>query len=554
MANFNIAGLVGEAIAQGTPTYNNANHQYATSSYGAEHDMNPGLIVKPTSTAEIGAILRHAKANGQAVAIRTGGHQLSGASSTNGSNILIDLKTTFRGAGDRVITLPAPGGSGKELVTVRTSVSYANDEMSDFLSANGLFLPQGLGGKVHLGGHVQTGGYGMLIRTFGLFGDHVTELEIVNHLGNVEIINKVTDAGLFGALLGGSPGNLGVITHFTLKVHRDADYVGSKCIKALHGYTQEKLQRFLTIAAAMSDNPNTPQNYELCIKVLSSRSQLHTIFHESTEKLQEAMPEANAGVNDNAWPRSIVVYASWIPLNVGDTCDPVFFSQFTEGAFPGFGELHTIAVSKMQQKWMVSMDRDFENPYVKRTYTTKSTTLTQDKWSEWVADRIDTIVAPELNGCAIAAQFQMWGGVNSQLLKNANNGTSYSWRDATFGVSLDCFHEVDSKRQALDWQKVNDMEGVGLNGKFSKVDLRLLWGSYGSFDLDASWPFYYENKAKYEKLQAVRARVDPDGLFTPNSFCVKRTETARLSLILKRSNVLAVAPLSVTSSGTSSCI
>jgi FAD/FMN-containing dehydrogenase len=68
----------------------------------------------------------------------------------------------------------------------------------------------------------------------------------------------------------------------------------------------------------------------------------------------------------------------------------------------------------------------------------------------------------------------------------------------------------------------NDEEGVGPNGIFSKQDRRVLWGSFGEFDLDAVWNTYFETREKYERLRAARRKADPDGVFTPNTFCVKR--------------------------------
>src|SRR5207237_3938654 len=68
---------------------------------------------------------------------------------------------------------------------------------------------------------------------FGLFGDHVLSLEIVDHDGNSKEVTKATNPELFYAILGGSPGNFGVLTHFTIEVHRDSDYNGSRGLKEI---------------------------------------------------------------------------------------------------------------------------------------------------------------------------------------------------------------------------------------------------------------------------------------------------------------------------------
>ena len=220
------------------------------------------------------------------------------------------------------------------------------------------------------------------------------------------------------------------------------------------------------------------------------------------------------------WPRTIIVYAQWVPLQPGDVCDKSFFSQFDQDKL--FGWVEQKAMSKLTGDWIFRNVREFDYPYVKRAYTTNSTNLKAQGWSEWVTKRIDSIVEPEANRCWLSVQLQAYGGKRSRFYTNRDNGTSYSWRDTTMVAVLDCFHNKEAEVTAVEWQRGNDQEGIGPSGKFSREDRRVLWGSYGDFNLDNVWDKYYETPEKYNKLREVRKRMDPDGLFTPNTFCVKR--------------------------------
>lgn len=511
-----IAGITGNQITQGARAYPDANYQYASSTHEVDHNMNPGLIIQPQNKNDIVLTLKYAKSQNVAVAIRTGGHQYSGASSTSSPNIQLDLKMTFRGPDDRTII------ETDEMTLVRTSVSWSLGEFNAYLTKHKVFVPHGQCTEVHLGGHVQTGGYGQLARSFGLLGDHVLSLEIVNHEGESIEITKTTDPELFYAFLGGSPGNLGVLTHFTIEVHRDSDYQGSRGLKALYWYNPTTLKRLLDILVEMSDDVNFPRNYDLCISVLSSSFKLLDLWPDMDEKMKEEHPEIYGKDGVPFWPRTIVLYAQWVPFDKDDVCDMTWFDHFRE---------HSISIHGVQQKpmseltgeWIFRNVREFDYPYVKRTYSTNSSTLGKDGWANWVTQRIDAIVKPEANRCWLSAQLQCIGGKHSKFVTNADNGTAYSWRDTSLICTLDCFHEPAATVRAEDWEKVNDEEGIGPDGIFSKQDRRVLWGSYGSYDLDGSWNYYYEDRAKYERLQKTRQAVDPDGTFTPNPFCVKRS-------------------------------
>ncbi len=510
-----INGIVGAQYTSGTQEYERRKYQYATSSYEEEKRMEPKLIIYPHNKDDIALALRYAKSQKIAVAIRTGGHQYSGASSTSAPNIQLDLKKTFRAEEDRRFFEK----DGRAFV--RTSVSWSLGAFSEYLGKHKAFVPHGQCVNVHLGGHVQTGGYGQLGRSFGLFGDHVISLEVVDHEGNFKEVTRTSDSELFYAILGGSPGNLCVITHFTIEVHLDKDYKGSRGVKSIYWYNPKTLKRLLDILVEMSDDEDFPRNYDFCISVLSSSFKLLDLFPEVDGKMREEHPELYGDDGLPFWPRMIVVYAQWVPFDKSDVCDMGWFDRIREESLFNL-PVQEKNMSELTTDWIFRNVREFDRPYVKRTHLTNSKTLGADGWADWITNRIDAIVKPEKNRCWISAQLQCFGGKNSKFVTNSDNGTSFSWRDSTVVCTLDCFYGPDSKETAENWHKINDEEGIGPNGKFSKEDRRVLWGSYGDFDLDASWKYYYEDQAKYDRLRKVRRAADPDGVLTPNTFSVAR--------------------------------
>ena len=197
----------------------------------------------------------------------------------------------------------------------------------------------------------------------------------------------------------------------------------------------------------------------------------------------------------------------------------------------------------MTGRWILPRRREFDLPYVKRTYSTNSKSLEKDGWVDSVIDRIDLIYNPRqlldnnpgdteyevYTHCKLATQIQCYGGVNSHFYLNKDNGTSYSWRDTSVVQTLDCFHELGDKYKeyAEKWQAKNDSVMVGPSSPFSKQDRRLLWGSYGDWDLGKQevWEYYYEDTDKYQKLSRARGKADPNGTFTANLFAVSAIET-----------------------------
>lgn len=516
--------------------YQNNNYQYATSTHQFDHDMNPALIVQPKNDNDIVTAVKYAKTNKISIAIKSGGHQYSGASSTSGNNIVIDLRLTFRDTTKDLIVLPE--GGGKKFVYA--SVSWSLGEFNGFLKQNGLFVPHGQCTHVHVGGHGQTGGYGQLGRSFGLLGDYIRAIRFIDHDANIREIDRGSDPDLFWGILGGSPGNFGVITHYTIDAQQDInhtfpkneqDWGGPRGLKAIYFYDPDTAKALIAQVAAMSDNLDMPRNYDLCVSVLSSSFPMLDLIPELDGIMKKEHPEIFGFDGIPFWPSTIVLYAQWVPFSKDDRYDPKWFQTLEDITQKRIWHWDLREpMSKMTGEWIFRNVREFDHPYVKRTYLTTSTTLTKDKWVDQVVGQIDKVVNkkhffspdPLYHQCWLSCQIQNFGGKLSKFHTNADNGTSYSWRDSTMCFTLDCFHESMFREVAEKYQADNDKLFIGPTSSFSKQDRRVLWGSWGDWDMSKVWQCYYDDKAKYEKLGKVRTKADPDGTFTANPFAVQR--------------------------------
>ena len=538
------------------------NQQYAISTHQKDHNMYPNLIVQPKGDEDVVKTVNWAREHKVAVAVKSGGHQYSGASSTSGQNIQLDLTNTYK---DMMVINPVDN-TDKTKTFVYVGVSNQLKDFNAYLRHNELFVPHGQCAYVCVGGHGQTGGYGQLGRSFGLFGDHIRTIRMVCHDGVIRDITKQNDPKLFYAILGGSPGNFGIITHYIVEVHQAKDYLGSpvkgfdyggpRGIKGLWIYSPKVLTRLLEAVASMAADPDFPRGFDICVSVLSTDFPITQLFPELSnadlwdrvqEKIKKFLADEFFNWLEGSFPASIILYAQWCPTSKDDKYNKdmdAWFQQFRDMFKIGDAALQMSEfkedMSKMTGEWIFPKQREFDLPYVKRAYSTNSRTLLDDDWVKTAVERIDLIYnekhyIDENEGdkgydrfvsLKLAVQIQCFGGNQSRFSTNRDNGTSYSWRDTTVVQVLDCFHKPDAKSKQLadEWQAKNDKIMNGPQSPFSKTDRRLLWGSYGDWDLGREdvWKYYYESKEKYQTLGAARATADPNGTFTPNPFAVTR--------------------------------
>ncbi|KAF9271877.1 hypothetical protein BGZ68_002942 [Mortierella alpina] len=389
-------GIQGKIVKRGDEGYHHSVYQYASSSYEDQRLIEPEAVIYPIGDYDIQKAILYAKRKGLGIAIRTGGHHYSGASSTNGKNLQLDLSNTYT-------DFEWEPNTRYSQVTLGISLSLG--KLLSKLEEAGRFVPTGQCSYVHLGGHVQTGGYGHLIRGFGLLSDCVQKIRIINADGAVQWVQRgiQKDKELFYALLGGSPGNFGVVTDVTMNVYKDQDYPKSRGLHVRVQYSPERLERLLNVMVEQDDTDDTPADYDYSVTVVSGR-------------LAEGRPEG------------ISVFAQWANLQGKDQdYDPALFNKIKAAIgertpwMPHDGiEYDDIEapMSKLASHWVFPIAREFQLPYVKRAYITESRTLKLDGWASWTAGRLHEIIGSPTKNCYVSAQFQYIGGRHSRFRLN----------------------------------------------------------------------------------------------------------------------------------------
>ncbi|MFG1996358.1 FAD-binding oxidoreductase [Actinoplanes sp. NPDC048988] len=170
----------------------------------------PAMVVLPQSTADVVVALRYARDSGLPIAVRSGGHGMSGRSSNDGG-VVIDLSGLNQ---VRVLDRRA------RLVRVGAGARWA--EVAQALSPAGLAISSGDHGNVGVGGLATAGGVGWLVRDYGLTIDHIRAAEVVLADGRVVRTDAEHEPDLFWAVRGAGAG-VGIVTAFEIEATELSD-------------------------------------------------------------------------------------------------------------------------------------------------------------------------------------------------------------------------------------------------------------------------------------------------------------------------------------------
>ncbi|MCB9616635.1 MAG: FAD-binding oxidoreductase [Sandaracinus sp.] len=540
------------------PGYDAARYQYATTTQPSDA-MAPGAVIRPRAHAAdtcVAEVLSYAQREGIAVALRSGGHCYAGTSSCGPAAIQLDLAEAYRdfeanpAAGTVRVGVGLPlaelvrrlsQGDAKKLGSFGSKVfgSKVSGSSTRSDTRGGLFVPTGVCGGVHVGGHAQTGGFGLLLRSFGTFADHVISATLLTANGRRHEIApdapEPLDRELFWGVFGAGPGNFGVLTHVTLRPRRDADHPHARTYRAILPMTDAGAMRALNerLAALTLAVENAPRGYDFGFVVFSGhesfwrnafgiarRSDLGPAMAPPVPVVAVCFQYGNVeGPRESYDPR----WCAEAKRIVADferhtarhpAMSLLLRAQKQLGRLPD-DRRPTPVSHAMSRVWLSGGAREFRAPLLKSSITSGGTV--DADLPRFVADSIDEAMA---HGHMVQSIFQSAGG-RASALRNPTRAeqAALSWRDAgcywLFDLSFDPHDQAD-EAWARAWRARVTAEGQTK----MRDDRARAWFGFlnGDVSLREGWSRYFDDEAKYERALRLKAEVDPGGVFSATPF------------------------------------
>ncbi|PSK95536.1 FAD/FMN-containing dehydrogenase [Haloactinopolyspora alba] len=194
------AGLRGEVVRP-----DDAGYDDARSVWNGMIDRRPALVVRCADVADVRSAVAFAREHGLPIAVRGGGHNVSGNAVCDGG-VVVDLSAL-----DGVDV-------DADRRRVRAEGGVTIGALDRATQAYGLAVPQGIVSETGVAGLTLGGGLGWLRRRHGLSCDNLVAVELVTADGQQVRADEQHHPELFWAVRGGG-GNFGVVTAFEFRAH-----------------------------------------------------------------------------------------------------------------------------------------------------------------------------------------------------------------------------------------------------------------------------------------------------------------------------------------------
>ena len=510
-----IPGFTGEVYCEGTEDYGDKNYQYATSSYTDESErMTPYAIGYPENTDDVKALVAFAIGENKKVVVRSGGHQYCGLSSGGSDTMLLSM--------DKLKKLEIDTLDSGEILANVGPGAHLHDLAAEF-ARQGVTIPHGECINVCIGGHVQTGGYGHILRSHGLALDYVKSFDIVlAHPVELRTITRppteqddkqlTLNNRIFWGVMGGGAGSFGVITNVEFECIRDMDHCDSRGYNGMYLYHKDIFKAAMTVVQKRTEDVfknscSLPNDCDLMVSCMSWNfwepcrpdSILIEMIHGNCSSLP--LPEDDIGVVRMEKEIEFIKKAS--PCKV---LGPYFdFDPST------YTPLSSMSKAFVRCSGMTEDGREFKFPYVKRVNcTTKPLSV------EFIEAFVD-LCHKAMRTLRIKFVFQMVMGGGAYQANGCKGVSSIPHRDIVIGIVFDCFH-VDNDKGKTSAKDLHNEFGELIKSHWGE-DIRMMWGSFGEIDMNkVNGEYYGRCNGLYESLQDLKKEVDPlDHFHTPFS-------------------------------------
>ncbi|KAL8508098.1 hypothetical protein ACS0TY_018597 [Phlomoides rotata] len=271
----------------------------------------PLVIITPTHESQIPPIILCAKKNDIEIRARSGGHDFEALSSVaKVAFVVIDMI--------RLVNISVDAASKTAWVDAGANLGSIYYRIA--LASPVLAFPGGACATVGVTGLLSGGGYGFLLRKFGMAADHVLDIRIVDVNGKI-LNRKSMGEDLFWALRGGGGASFGVIVAWKLQLVTIPATITSFVV---HRTTEQNLtgllHRWQYVAPKMDPDLTLLINAEMINSTqaptgITIDASFFGIFLGGVDRLlnytQKVFPElamARADCTEMSWIQSIVIF------------------------------------------------------------------------------------------------------------------------------------------------------------------------------------------------------------------------------------------------------
>lgn len=426
--------------------------------YDPMYDVErPLAVVQPANVSDVAKTVSFASGFTSPFAPRSGGHSYVGASGGD-QGLQLDLRrlsSVAYNSSNRTVVV----GAGASLYSVHTALEQFNRT-----------IPTGTCATVGVSGLTLGGGIGFEDRAYGLTCDALQAVQVVLANGTTVTANATQNSDLFWACRGGGGGNFGVVTQYTFATS-PATSVG-----------------FATLAWTDADMEAVIAGWQKRIAAAPGTSWPTMHLTTGSGRVTPSIVVFTLGT-------SLTTEVNAVIAAVGRTPASTATSQFTHlqalqrvAGCTGFTntQCQLMPAGKLSRKVYLS-----GSDILGRALTTSEISAISAYLRAWAKTNSATTLFWEPFGGAVASK--------------AVNATAFPWRTALGSVQWQVnFNAVPSasvKTSTYNWISTG-------HTKFGTASV----GAYINY-LEPSRPLSAYYGANYTRLQQIRTKYDPSGLF-----------------------------------------